>query len=73
MDTETPGWTDVVPVSPQCGRTWQQYMRLFAKFHATMPQEDYKVHKIYRIQNLDFWHKYQKYVSADYESFLSVH
>jgi len=60
MDTETPAWTDLVPVCPESG----PFTRVSAKFYATLPQGDYKVCRIYRVQNLDLWHKYLRYVSS---------
>ena len=68
MDTETPAWTDLVPVNPQYGTV---YTHVSDKFHATLSRQDYKVCKIYRVQNLDLWHKYQKYVSVDCECFMT--
>ena len=62
MNTETPAWTDLVPVSSVCCRTRQLFVDVSAKFYATLPKRDYKVCRIYHIQNLDLWHKYQKYV-----------
>ena len=65
MATETPGCTDLVPVSPE--RMQGMYSRVTVEFHATLSQEDYKVYRIYRLQSLDLWNKYHKYVSATYE------
>jgi len=72
MDTETPAWTDLVPLGLQHESMRHLYMRVLAEFHKTLSQQDCKVHKIYRVQNLDLWYKYQKYVSADYGLFIVV-
>ena len=63
MDTETPAWTDLVPVSPKHRRMQEMYVRVCAKFYATLSRQDYRVSRIYRVQNLDLWNKYQTYVT----------
>ena len=60
MNTETPEWTDLVPVSTHC----PAFQRVSDSFHETLPKIEYKVLKIYRVQNIHLWHKYHKYDSA---------
>jgi len=63
MDTETPAWSELVPL-PVISQRGNMFARVSAEFHATLSRQDYRVCKIYRVQNLDLWHKYQKYVSG---------
>ena len=66
MNTESQTWSELVPVIEQSYRTHELFMNVSGKFYATLLKFHYKLCKIYRVQNLDLWHKYQKYVSADY-------
>ena len=65
MDTETLRRTDLVPVSLECESMQQLYQHVSDEFHATLSQHDYKVCKMWRVQNLELWDKYLKYVAAD--------
>ena len=60
MNTETPEWADLAPVDPRCEHMQQLCAHVSDEFHATLSRDDYRVCKIYRVQNLDLWHKYQK-------------
>jgi len=64
MDTKTPAWTELVPVSPNHGSMWEMYIHVCAEFYATLSRQDYKVSRVYRVQNLDLWNKYQTYVTG---------
>jgi len=69
MDTETSAWTELVPISSAHRSTQEMYVHVTAEFHATLSPQDYTVCRIYRVQNLDLWNKYQKYVFDDSECF----
>ena len=55
MDTETPGWTDLVMQNTNTST----YMDVSRQFHSTLSESDYKILRIFAIQNLDLWQKFE--------------
>ena len=64
MDTKTPSCTDLVPINKKHRCMQEMYMRVCAEFYTTLTRQDYTVYRIYRVQNLDLWNKYQTYVAG---------
>jgi hypothetical protein len=72
MDTESLHWTDLVPINKDHHYVRHVYARVAAEFHLTMPKAEYKIHRIYGIQNLEMWRKYKEQKAKMEKLFTSI-
>jgi len=55
MDTETPLGTELVPLRPNS----PQYVEVHGMFHSTLPEHSCRIKRIYRLQNIELWNRYE--------------
>ena len=67
MNTETIGNSELVPLNSNSRSYFLREVN--DRFAATMT--DCRVREVYRVQNLDLWHKYQAYVFFIYLKTMS--